>query len=93
MPPNSRNDKLSFQILFLVGVEMSLKQHSYHRGILRWKKIVMKLSLEALGRVRPEFLSWISLRRYNILPHYTEMISPGNYLKTNETYSAVGGQN
>lgn len=34
------------------------------------EKIVMKLSLGALRRrVRPEFLSRVSLRRYKILPH------------------------
>lgn len=43
-------------------------------------------------RMRPEILSWRSLKTYKILPLHTEMISLDGNLKTNKTYSDVGGQ-
>lgn len=57
------------------------------------EKLVMNLSLGALRSVRPEFLSWISPSRCKTLTHHTQMISLGNRLETNKTYSAAGRQN
>lgn len=88
LPPDLRNDKLSSQMLFLQDRNVSITSS----GDTPLEKIAPKSSFEALGSMRPEFPSWISLKLYKILLHHTKMISQDNYLKTNKRYSTVGGQ-